>query len=60
MANTKTGGKGSRKIGRCARKPSHSRYNSMKRWEENKARRIAKQKKKEERVKKKREQRESV
>ena len=58
MANKKTGGKGSKKIGRSARKPSHARYNSSKRWEENKARRIAKQKKKEERAKRKRAERE--
>jgi hypothetical protein len=38
-------GKKNRKWGRAARKPSHRRYNAEKRWEKNKKRRIAKQKK---------------
>jgi len=40
-------GKKNRKYGRAGRKPSHARYNAEKRWEKNKARRIAKQAKKE-------------
>lgn len=41
------GGKKNRKFGRAARRPSHNRYNVMQRWITNKARRIAKQAKKE-------------
>jgi len=40
-------GKKHRKYGRGLRKPAHTRYNSQQRWEENKAKRIAKQKRKE-------------
>jgi hypothetical protein len=40
-------GKKNRKFGRAGRRPSHNRYNLEKRWEKNKARRIAKQAKKE-------------
>lgn len=40
-------GKKNRKFSRAARKPSHNRYNIEKRWETNKARKIAKQAKKE-------------
>jgi hypothetical protein len=36
---------GKRKIGRSARKPSHSRYNAERRWEKNKAKKAAKIKK---------------
>ena len=39
---------GGRKIGRAARKPAHQRYNLVRRWETNKARKIAKQKRLEE------------
>ena len=42
------GGKKNRKFGRAWRRPSHNRYNAEKRWEKNKARKIAKQAKKEE------------
>ncbi len=41
------GGKKNRKWGRQGRRPSKKRYNAEKRWEKNKARKIAKQKKKE-------------
>ena len=49
MGNTsrKKGKSGNRKHGRNARKPSHIRYNVERRWEKNKARRIAKQARKE-------------
>lgn len=40
-------GKKNRKFNRACRRPSHNRYTSEQRWETNKARRIAKQKKKE-------------
>lgn len=40
-------GKKNRKYGRAGRKPSHNRYNVERRWEKNKARRIAKQAKRE-------------
>jgi hypothetical protein len=40
-------GKKHRKYGRAGRRPSHNRYNMEERWEKNKARRIAKQAKKE-------------
>ena len=40
----KKGKGGKRKIGRASRKSSHVRYNMERRWESNKARRIAKQK----------------
>ncbi len=33
---------GKRKIGRMSRSPAHSRYNTEKRWEKNKARKAAK------------------
>ena len=39
----KKGNGGKRKIGRASRKPSHNRYTMERRWEKNKARRIAKQ-----------------
>lgn len=39
------GGKKNRKFGRAGRRPSHSGYTMEKRWEKNKARRIAKQQK---------------
>ena len=39
------GGKKGRKIGRSAKKPSHSRYNIEKRWEENKIKKAKKIKK---------------
>ncbi len=42
------GGKKNRKFGRAGRRPSHNRYNLERRWEKNKARRIAKQKRFEE------------
>ena len=38
-------GQKNRKWGRAGRKPSHKRYNTERRWEKNKARRIAKQQK---------------
>jgi len=44
-------GKKNRKYGRAGRKPSHKRYNAERRWEKNKARRIAKQKRLEEKKK---------
>jgi hypothetical protein len=40
-------GKKNRKWGRQARRPAKARYNAERRWEVNKAKRIAKQKKKE-------------
>ena len=40
-------GKNQRKYGRASRKLAHKRYNIEERWVSNKARRIAKQKKKE-------------
>ena len=40
-------GKKNRKWGRQGRRPGKARYNNERRWEINKARRIAKQKKKE-------------
>lgn len=40
---------GSRKVGRANRKPSHKRYNAEGRREKNKAKRIAKEKKRQER-----------
>jgi len=43
----KKGKSGNRKHGRNKRKPSHIRYNYERRWEKNKARRIAKQARKE-------------
>jgi len=45
---TRKSGKKNRKFGRAGRKPSHNRYNVERRWEKNKARRIAKQKRFEE------------
>ena len=42
------GGKKNSKFGRAGRRPSNNRYNAEKRWEKNKARKIAKQAKKEE------------
>lgn len=41
-----TGGKNS-KFGRASRRPSHNSYNLEQRWAKNKARRIAKQARKE-------------
>ncbi|MCF8019843.1 MAG: hypothetical protein K9L62_10580 [Vallitaleaceae bacterium] len=43
----KKGKSGNRKYGRKSSKPSHMRYNAERRWEKNKARRIAKQARKE-------------
>jgi hypothetical protein len=43
MADKKNKGKKNRKIGRSKRKPAHNRYTAERRWETNKARRIAKQ-----------------
>ena len=40
-------GKKSRKHGRMAKSPAHHRYNIERRWEKNKAKKIAKQAKKE-------------
>jgi hypothetical protein len=57
MADKKNKGKKNRKIGRSKRKPSHIRYTAEKRWETNKARRIAKQKRKEEKDASKRDSR---
>lgn len=42
--------KGSKKIGRAARKPAHNRYNSERRWEKNKLRKIEKEKKRQARL----------
>jgi hypothetical protein len=42
------GGKKNRKFGRAGRRPSKARYNGERRWEKNKAKRIAKQARKEE------------
>ena len=47
------GGKGGRKIGRQKRKPASMRYTLERRWEKNKARRIAKQKRLEQKKKEK-------
>jgi len=41
------GGKKNRKHGRNARRPATTRYNNERRWEKNKAKKIAKQAKKE-------------
>ncbi len=57
MADKKNKGKKNRKIGRAKRKPSHIRYTAERRWEINKARRIAKQKRKEEKDARKRDAR---
>lgn len=46
-----SGKKGGRKIGRQKRKPAHNRYTLEKRWEQNKERRMARQKKAEEKKK---------
>lgn len=54
MAKKAAGGN-SRKVGRAGRKPAHKRYNNERRWEKNKARRIAKQKRFEEKKKRKKE-----
>jgi len=43
----KVGKGGTRKINRMSRSPAHARYNAERRWEKNKARKIAKQAKKE-------------
>jgi hypothetical protein len=48
MATKKAKSGGGRKIGRAGRKPAHQRYNLERRWEKNKARKIAKQKRFEE------------
>ena len=42
---TRKSGKKNRKFGRAGRRPSHNRYTMERRWEKNKARRIAKQQK---------------
>ena len=47
VEKARKGGKKNRKWGRQGRRPAKRRYNIEKRWEKNKARRIAKQKKKE-------------
>jgi hypothetical protein len=47
------GGKKNRKFNRAGRRPAKARYNGERRWEKNKARRIAKQKRKEEKKRKK-------
>lgn len=47
-------GKKNRKFGRSGRKPSHKKYNAEERWKKNKARKIAKQRKKEEKNRQKR------
>lgn len=39
------GGKKNRKFNRATRRPSHNRYTMERRWEKNKARRIAKDQK---------------
>jgi len=44
------GGKKNRKHGRMARKPAHKRYNAEHRWVKNKAKRIAKEIKRQERL----------
>lgn len=44
-------GKKNRKFGRAGRSPSHKRYNSEKRWERNKTRRVEKERKRQERLK---------
>ena len=46
---TRKSGKKNRKFGRAGRRPSHNRYTMERRWVKNKARRIAKQKRFEER-----------
>ena len=53
----RVGSGGSAKIGRSARKPAHKRYNSEMRWLKNKARRIAKQARIDERARIKKERR---
>jgi hypothetical protein len=47
------GGKKNRKFGRSSRRPGKHRYNAERRWEKNKARRIAKQKRKEQKKREK-------
>jgi hypothetical protein len=43
-------GKGTKKYGRMGRKPAHQRYNAEKHWETNKARRLAKAAKRNEKL----------
>jgi len=50
-----TGGSGARKHGRAGRKPSHHRYNTEQRWVKNKAKRIEKERKRQERFEKRKE-----
>jgi hypothetical protein len=40
------GGKKNRKFGRAGRRPAHKRYNAEKRWEQNKAKKLEKHKRK--------------
>ncbi len=60
MANTKSRKGGKRKIGRMAKSPAHARYNAERRWEKNKARKIAKQIKKEAKKKKRQESKKTL
>ena len=55
--STSKKGKKNRKYGRGLRKPAHQRYTAERRWEKNKARKIAKQKRKEAKAKAKAEKR---
>jgi len=48
LAKSRKKSSGDKKHGRSGRRPAKARYNGEKRWEKNKARRIAKQKKFEE------------
>ncbi len=57
MPDNKPGKGGTRKNGRGLRSPSHIRYTNERRWETNKARRIAKAKKIEMRAKARRAER---
>ncbi len=54
MPDKKPGKGGTRKIGRGLRSPSHVRYTNERRWETNKARRIAKNAKREAKVRRRR------
>ena len=51
MSKSRRKKSGDRKHGRSSRKPSHKRYNAEKRWEKNKLRRIEKERRRQERLK---------
>lgn len=49
--DTRRGGRKNRKHGRMSRKPAHKRYNAEERWKVNKARKIAKEARRQARLK---------